>query len=138
MVRSDHNYTSEMLKSGVSIFVPIDDNVIIDGTLVFKKGDNVEIIIDECKKKGVAGNGGYIVIKKAYATDINGQKHPLRLNKKVKGKDKEWVPVCMMCGLTVILAPLMLFGFVKGKSAVIYEGSILEATLEKGFAFNSI
>lgn len=88
------------------------------------------------EKKGFAGNGGYIVIKKAIATDTNGQEHIFNLQKKVVGKDKDWVPVCMMCGLTVILAPLMFFGFVKGKSAILHEGSILDATLEKGFVFS--
>lgn len=94
-------------------------------------------MIDEARKKGFAGNGGYIAIKKAIATDTNGQEHTFTLNKKVKvkGKEREWVPVCMMCGLTVILAPLMLFGFAKGKSAILHESSILDAALENGFVF---
>ena len=127
------DYTSEKLKSGINISAPIDNDIIIDGTVIFKKGTNLEIVIDESKKKSFGGNGGYIAIKKAYATDINGQKHTFILNKKVKGKDKEWVPVCIMCGVTIILAPLMLFGFVKGQPAILPEGTIIDAKLEQGF-----
>lgn len=133
--RLNHEYTSEMLKSGVSISATLDHDIVINNVVVFKKGSDVDIVIDEARKKGFAGNGGYIAIKKAIATDTNGQEHIFTLNKKVKGKEREWVPVCMMCGLTVILAPLMFFGFVKGKSAILHENSILDATLENGFVF---
>ena len=133
--RLNHEYTSENVRSGNPISATLDHDIIIDNVVVFKKGSNVDIVIDEARKKGFAGNGGYIAIKKAVVTDTNGQEHIFNLQKKVVGKDKDWVPVCMMCGLTVILAPLMLFGFVKGKSAVLHEGSILDATLEKGFVF---
>lgn len=133
--RLNHEYTSEMLRSGVSISATLDYDVVINNVVVFKKGSNVNIVIDEARKKGYAGNGGYIAIKKAIATDTNGQEHTFTLNKKVKGKEREWVPVCMMCGLTVILAPLMFFGFVKGKSAILHEGSVLNAALENGFVF---
>lgn len=132
----NHEYTSEMLKSGVTISAELDHDIVIDNVVVFKKGSDAKIIIDEARKKGFAGNGGNITIKKAIATDTNGQEHIFNLQKKVIGKDKDWVPVCMMCGLTVILAPLMFFGFVKGKSAILHEGSILDATLEKGFVFS--
>lgn len=131
----NHEYTSENVRSGNPISATLEYDIIFDNVLVFKKGSDVKIIIDEARKKGFAGIGGYIVIKKAIATDTNGQEHIFNLQKKVTGKDKDWVPVCMMCGLTVILAPLMLFGFVKGKSAILHEGSILDATLEKGFVF---
>lgn len=131
----NHEYTSENVRSGNPISATLDHDIVIDNVVVFKKGSNVDIVIDEAKKKGFAGNGGYIAIKKAIANDTNGQEHIFNLQKKVKGKDKDWVPVCMMCGLTVILAPLMLFGFVKGKSAILHEGSIIDAALEKGFVF---
>lgn len=132
----NHEYTSENVRSGNPISATLEYDIIFDNVVVFKKGSDVKIIIDEARKKGFAGNGGYIVIKKAVATDTNGQEHIFNLQKKVVGKDKDWVPVCMMCGLTVILAPLMFFGFVKGKSAILHEGSILDATLEKGFVFS--
>ena len=132
----NHEYTSENVRSGNPISATLNNDVIVDNIIVVKKGSNIDFIIDEARKKGFAGNGGYIVIKKAVATDTNGQEHIFNLQKKVVGKDKDWVPVCMMCGLTVILAPLMFFGFVKGKSAVLHEGSILDATLEKGFVFS--
>ena len=132
----NHEYTSENVRSGNPISATLNNDVIVDNIIVFKKGSNIDFIIDEARKKGFAGNGGYIVIKKAVATDTNGQEHIFNLQKKVVGKDKDWVPVCRMCGLTVILAPLMFFGFVKGKSAVLHEGSILDATLEKGFVFS--
>ena len=71
----NHEYTSENVRSGNPISATLDHDIVIDNVVVFKKGSNVDIVIDEAKKKGFAGNGGYIAIKKAIASDTNGQEH---------------------------------------------------------------
>lgn len=124
-----------MINSDKIIPAIINENISVNGIPIFAKNTHVKIIVENYKKKRFLGRGGYIIIKKVIAEDINGQEHIFSLDKKIEGENRDWVIACTACGVFIILAPLALFGFVKGKSAIISEDLIFNAYLDNSFTF---
>lgn len=127
-------YTSKNVEAGQRINAIIDDNVKIDGVIVFKKGDNATLNISNVKKAYFVGLPGYMEIFEGSVTDINGEKHPIYINQEIKGEEKNWPKVLTGLGVvTVVLIPLALFGLVKGKEAKISPEKVMEVSTEHAF-----
>jgi len=129
--------SSEDAVEGEKIPISVDDDVIIDGIKVFKKGDKGFLYISEVDDNAFWGRGGKIIIDRGKVFDTAGQEHRIEFIKQYAGKDVTWAPVVASLGLaTIILFPLGLFGFVKGKSAKIRMNVPLECNTLDDFTFS--
>lgn len=129
LVRVRTDITSESISHKDNIPAELVSDIYVNNKTKFKKGDSVYLIPTKIEKRGLAGQGGYIEIRRGFIKDQNGKEYPILLHQKIKGEDKDWVIVCM--GFGIILLPLLFFGFVKGKSAVIEDGTVFECTLSE-------
>ena len=104
--------TSKSVIAGQKINAQIEDDIKINGVKVFQKGDSVFLNVSEVKKAGFIGIPGMLYIVNGEVTDANGDSHLVEYNQKFMGDEKTWPKVCVGCGVFIILAPLVLFGFV--------------------------
>jgi hypothetical protein len=128
-------YTSKNVIAGQKINAVIDEDVIINNVTIFKKGDNAILNISDAKKAGFIGIPGMVEVVNGSVTDMHGDKHSIDFNQKIVGEEKTWPKVCVGCGIFVILAPLVLFGFVKGGQAKISPSKIIEVSTRNDFGF---
>ena len=95
----------------------VDEDVIIDGSVVVAKGTIVKGVVTNGKKSGYFGRGGNLNIRVESTTTVDGQKLKVRAAKGKAGNDKTGATVA----LVVLFGPL---GFLKkGKNAEIKEGT---------------
>ena len=132
-VKSEYN--SKNVISGQQIDAIIEDDINIKGVNVFKKGDPACINVSEVKKAGFVGIPGEMYLVNGEIIDANGNKHIIEYNQKITGEEKTWPKVCLGCGCFIILAPLVLFGFVKGGQAKIYPSKVIDVALRNDFEF---
>lgn len=126
LVRTTQNITSENISPKDNIKAELISDFIFDGKVLFPKGTEVLLFPKIVSKRGFAGKGGIIEIQNALITDIDGNQYPLTLRHNVQGDDKDWVIACMgVFTISIILIPLDVIGFVKGKSAIIPEGTVI-------------
>lgn len=131
MVRVMTDITSENISHKDNIPAELVSDIYINSKTKFKKGDSVYLIPTKIEKRGLAGKGGYIEIRRGFIKDQNGKEYPILLHQRIKGDDKDWVVVCMGLSITIILLPMLLFGLVKGNSAIIEDGTVFECTLSE-------
>lgn len=121
---------------GEKIAISIDEDVIVNGVSVFKTGGKGFLYINEVQKRAFWGQGGKIIITKGKIYDANGTARRIEFTKEYVGKDTTWSVVVATLGLaTIILFPLGLFGFVRGKDAKTVPNIQLEATTLDEFNF---
>ena len=108
---------SKQISSGEKIEAVIDSDIKVGETLVFKKGDRASLIVVQAKKAGFVGIPGEIVIAGAEVYDTNNDAHRVEAYQTFIGEEKTWPKVMLGMGVFIILAPLALFGFVKGGQA---------------------
>ena len=95
----------------------VDEDVIIDGSVVVAKGTIVKGVVTNAKKSGYFGRGGNLNVRVESTTTVDGQKLKVRAAKGKEGSDKTGATVA----LVVLFGPL---GFLKkGKNAEIKEGT---------------
>ena len=128
-------YTSKNVAAGQKINAVIDEDVIINDVTIFKRGDNAILNISDAKKAGFIGIPGMVEVVNGSVTDIRGDKHSIDFNQKIVEEEKTWPKVCVGCGMFIILAPLVLFGFVKGGQAKISPSKIIEVSTRNDFNF---
>lgn len=127
--------TSKTVESGQKAEAMIAEDVLVDGVLVFKKGDRAFLNVSDVKKAGFVGSPGQLFIINGQVYDVNGEMHGIDFNRKFVGEEKTWPKVCLGCGIFIILAPIALFGFVKGGQAKITTGQVMDVNLRTDFAF---
>ena len=122
--------------AGEKIAITVDQDVIVDGVKVFKTGAKGFLYINNVQKRAFWGQGGKIIVTRGKIYDANGQARRVEFTKEYVGKDTTWSVVVATLGLaTVILFPLGLFGFVRGKDAKTLMNVPLEAILIDEFYF---
>ena len=128
VVRVCETVTSESITTADTIMAELVTGFTLKNGSSFKKGAIVELLPKEIKKRGFAGRGGYIEIRKGLIKDTKGKEYTVSLRQKIQGDDKDWVIACLaFFTATIILIPLDLFvGFIKGGSAKLEEGSTVE------------
>lgn len=130
-------YSSKNIMPGQKIQAIVEDDVNIKGTNVFKKGNSATINISDVKKAGFMGIPGELYIVNGEVTDNNGIKHGIEYNEKITGVEKTWPKACFGCGMLIILAPIALFGFVKGGQAKILPNKVINVQVRNDFRYNS-
>lgn len=114
--------TTETLSSKTSqdddpITFKVEEDLVIDGMVVIKKGSFVKGSVTNAKKSGFFGKGGQLNIRVDSTETVDKQKLKLRAAKGKEGDNKTGTTVV----LVVLFGPL---GFLKkGKNAEIKEGS---------------
>ncbi len=131
-LRITETVDSETLDPKTGISAELVSDVFVDGKPLFKKGSPAKLYTKNVTKRARMGKGGYIEARKGIITDINGNEHLVSTRLKVQGLDKDWViPTVTLCAITIILSPVSLVGLKKGYSAVIEEGTTVDAVLER-------
>ena len=96
------------------------------------------INVADVKKNGFVGIPGSIVFINGTVNDVTGKTHPVQFTYKVTGEEKTWPKVMLGCGLLIILAPLALFGFVKGGHGELLPNQVINATLMNDFILETL
>lgn len=95
----------------------VDEDVIVDGSVVIAKGATLKGIVTNAKKSGFFGKGGQLNIRVESTETVDKQKIKVRAAKGKEGGDKTGTTVA----LVILFGPL---GFLKkGKNAEIKEGT---------------
>lgn len=129
----EHN--SKNVAVGAKIEGTIDKDIIINDVLVFKKGDRATLNVAQVKKAGFVGIPGELTIAGGEIFDTNNTAHRIDFTRNFVGEEKTWPKVCLGCGLLIILAPIALFGFVKGGQAEIKPFIPIEIKTAQDFEF---
>lgn len=127
--------TSKTVTSGSSIEAKITEDVIIDNNIIFKKGDRAVLSVLSAKKAKFVGIPGEIKLSGGKIFDAKGEEHRIDFNQQITGEEKTWPKVCLGCGVFIILAPLALFGFVKGGQAEITSNQTVDVKTTSTFKF---
>ncbi len=134
-INVSQKYTSKTVTSGGSVNAQIAEDVYVNNILVFKKGDKAALNILSAKKAGFVGIPGEMVISGGKVFDINGDEHRIDFNQQLTGDEKTWPKVCLACGVFIILAPIALFGLVKGGQAEINPINNIDSRITTTFNF---
>jgi len=95
----------------------VDEDVVINGSVVIAKGTTIKGVVSNAKKSGYFGRGGALNVRVESTQTVDGQKLKVRAAKGKEGNDKTGTTVA----LVVLFGPL---GFLKkGKNAEIKEGT---------------
>ncbi len=128
--------SSSTAVEGERINISIDKNVIVKGVKVFETGGKGYLYVSEIKERGFWGEGGAISVNRGFFYDVNGNEHRIDFTERYVGKDKTWAAAIAAIGIyTIILCPLGLFAFVKGKDAQTKINVPLEAYILEEFDF---
>ncbi len=126
---------SKTVKSGDKIECLIAQDIVINDIVVFKKGGRATLNVSNAKKAGFVGIPGELVIAGGEVYDVNNNEHLVTFNRTITGEEKTWPKVCLGCGLLIILAPIALFGFVKGGQAELNPATSIDVNLSQDFKF---
>ena len=108
---------SKTAVEGDPLSFKVDEDVLVNGTVVISKGALVKGIVSDSAKSGRMGKAGRLSIRVESTTTVDNQKLKLRAAKGKEGDDKTGTTVV----LVVLFGPL---GFLKkGKNAKIKEGT---------------
>ncbi len=127
--------TSKTVSVGHKLQAIIQEDVVVDKVVVFKKGDKATLNVVQNKKAGFVGIPGEMTISGGNVFDANNESHLIDFTQNYVGKEKTWPKVCLACGVFIILAPLALFGFVKGGQAEIQPNMVLQVRTVQEFDF---
>jgi len=114
--------TTDMISSKTAheddpIIFKVDEDVIVDGSIVIAKGTIIKGVVSNAKKSGFFGRGGQLNVRVESTMTVDGQKMKLRAAKGKEGDNKTGATVA----LVILFGPL---GFLKkGKNAEIAAGT---------------
>lgn len=126
--------TSKNTIAGEKINAVIQDDIKLNGVLVFKKDGVAVLNVADVKKAGFIGIPGEMVLIGGKVADLNGDEHNIEFQHKITGEEKTYPKVLLVTSL-FFLFPLALFAFVKGGDAKLIQHAPLEVTLRNGFDF---
>jgi hypothetical protein len=127
--------TSKTVFTGGTINAIIAEDVIVDGVKVFQQGDKANLNVINAKKAGFVGIPGEMTISGGKVFDTKGVAHRVDYTSQLVGEEKTWPKVMLGCGIFIILAPLALFGFVKGGQAQMLPSTIIDTRLTSEFTY---
>ena len=109
--------SSKTATEGDAITFKLEEDLVIDNSVVIAKGTLIKGTVSAAKKSGFFGRGGNLNVRIESTQTVDGQKLKLRASKGREGGDKTGTTVA----LVVLFGPL---GFLKkGKNAEIKEGT---------------
>jgi len=113
--------SSKTATEGDALTFKVEEDVVINGSIVIPRGALVKASVASSKKSGRMGKAGTLNVRVESTTTVDGQKIRLRASKGNEGDDKTGTTVA----LVVLFGPL---GFLKrGKEAKIKEGTRIKA-----------
>jgi len=130
-------YNSKTMVPGQKVHAIVENDVNIKGVSIFKQGNPAEINISDVKKASFVGIPGEVYLINGNVIDNNGNKHEIEYNAKITGTEKTWPKVCFGCGMFIILAPIALFGFVKGGQAKLMPHNIINVQVRNDFRYTA-
>ncbi|MEI8390846.1 MAG: hypothetical protein WCG23_13295 [bacterium] len=117
--------SSDSLQSSDLVSIVIDEDVVIDNHLVFKKGINGVAYVEKVVHSGQHGRPGYILIKEGKVKDINKVDHPIQLSIEARGESKR--PSAVFLSVIGVLLILIPFGIWRtGTSATVSAAKVME------------
>ena len=117
------------------IKLKVKHDVVIQDEVVFKEGAKAIIKIVDNVPSSFMGIPGSLEVLNGHVYDAHGNKHDILISQTYTGKDQIWAKVLFACGLTIILCPLCLFGFVKGTNGKVTPKDEIEVLLKDSFVF---
>lgn len=118
--------SSDNVKAGDMISISINDNVKVNGVVLFKKGSTGILNVSKSIKSGGHGRAGELEINGGRVNDVFGNPHPISASLSSKGSSKRgWAIVSTILGILVILVPFGLW--VDGSPATVQGGQYLDA-----------
>jgi len=119
---------SDRLYSGDIIPIYIQEDVLINNHIVFKKGMTGTAEAENVIRSGSHGRAGFIEITSAKIPDVNGVKHKIQLNVTRKGESRRASAITLsVLGVLLILIPFGIWR--EGTPAVINGNSIYEGVI---------
>jgi hypothetical protein len=112
------------LKNGDPIGVQVNDDVYVNNTLIFKKGQDATLFVDKSKHAGAWGRGGKIEIQTGSVRDAYGNDYIINATKHV-GADSKPSAIILPIVSLVICWPLVFLAFRHGDEATITPGTII-------------
>jgi len=117
--------SSDSLQSSDLVSIVIDDDVVIDNHLVFKKGTSGVAYVQKVVHSGQHGRPGYILIKEGKVKDVNKVDHPIQLSIESRGESKR--PSAVFLSVIGVLLILIPFGIWRtGTSANVSAAKVME------------
>jgi len=117
--------SSDSLQSSDLVSIVIDEDVVIDNYLVFKKGTSGVAYVNKVVHSGQHGRPGYVLIKEGKIKDINRVDHPIQLSIESKGESKR--PSSIFLSVIGVLLILIPFGIWRtGTSANVSAAKVME------------
>ena len=111
--------SSKSASAGQRVAMKVDENVLVNGTLVIAKGTPVRAEVNEAKASGMFGKAGKLTLRIESTTAVDGHKVPLTGSPKANGKSRTGT----MVAVSVLVSPVGVF--LKGKNATYPEGTRL-------------
>lgn len=127
--------TSRNVVVGEQLEASVQRDILVDGVVVFKQGDRAKINVVHVKKAGFVGIPGELTVSGGEVFDTNNEVHRFDFMQSYVGEEKTWPKVMLGCGVFIILAPLALFGFVKGGQAELKDYVPIEVKTTQDFEF---
>lgn len=110
----------------------VEEDVIVDGTVVIAKGTAIKGVVTNAKKSGFFGKGGELNVRVETTTTVDNQKIKVRASKGREGDNKTGTTIA----LVVLLGPIGLLK--KGKNAEIKEGTRLKVFTDEEKTVNVV
>ena len=117
------------------IKLKVKQDIVIQNEIIFKEGAKAVIKIVDNVPSGFMGVPGSMEVLNGYVYDAHGEKHDILISQTYTGKDQIWAKVLFACGLTIILCPLCLFGFVKGINGKLSPKNEIDVLLKESYVF---
>jgi hypothetical protein len=116
-VLTTETISSKVATEGDPLNFKMEEDLVIDGSVVIAKGTMVKGVVSAAKKSGFFGKGGNLSVRIESTQTVDSQKIRLRASKGNEGSDKTGTTVA----LVILFGPL---GFLKkGKNAEIKAGT---------------
>ena len=125
--------SDEFQKGDSSVNAMVNRDVLIDGNVIFKKNDPVELTIEKFKHSAGLGGAGQLVLNGGTVKDITGHQHALNFSYRAKGSGRRAFAVTLyMIGLPLIfvyfigLIPVAAAIGTRGKAATMQGGAVYD------------
>jgi hypothetical protein len=119
-VSSDNLRTSDMISA------TIRQDVLSNGVLIFKHGDNATLNVEKARSSGGHGRAGLLSINGGRVWDTNGQEHPINLSVQAKGHSKRGGAIIATV-LGVLFVFFIPFGiWIDGTPATLQGGAVYD------------
>ncbi len=124
------NLDSKVSKVGDIVNLEVEEDVIVDGKIIIKKGDKAVGKISKSNKAKWAGKKGELDFTIDYVNSFLGKNIRTGSNNDSDGKSRMGG---VIAGAAVLGAPILLL--IRGKNAIINKGTVFSVYVDKDYKF---